>query len=58
MSLILVVTNVSPEGAEFCDYVWRAQINHEIIEKGKVTAHYRADGWMALVRRIVEEREA
>ena len=36
-------------------YGYVVKINYETIATGRIEGHNRADGWRALVRRVVEE---
>lgn len=67
MSLILVITNTS-ELAAVSDYEWYVSITlshrdnpgvavgERVIETGIVRGHVRADGWAALVQRLLDQR--
>ncbi len=52
--LILKIKNIS-DLAPTSDYVWHAFINDKMIANGKVTGHYRPDGWKALVEKVVKQ---
>lgn len=55
--LHLRVRNVSGL-RDVSDYEWEAFVNDVLIAEGSVKKHLRADGWVELVRRIVENMES
>jgi hypothetical protein len=53
LSLYIVRDEPLEDGRTEYTYRWVAKVNYSEIERGTVT-HNRADGWRALVKRIVE----
>jgi len=51
-----VLRNVSGL-APVSDYAFEVRINDRVIASGTVTGHWRADGWEALVSRLLLQRE-
>lgn len=57
MALIIVFQNTSDSLPANSDYDYTVQVNDRVIEKGVVLQHIRADGWVALVRKMLEQKE-
>lgn len=60
MSLYLIIHNLSDPTQpipEVCDYEWWAQINERVLAAGVVREHARADGWIALAKRVMADAE-
>lgn len=57
--LRLRILNVSSPGNDtMCSYHYEVDVNGRGIADGYVINHLRNDGWVALVKRIVEQEEA
>lgn len=54
---MLTITIINIGGDEIADYSYLVTANREIIAQGAIKNHNRADGWRALVRRLLEEGE-
>lgn len=57
MALIVVIQNMS-NAAPVSDYAVEVRINREVLGEAIVTGHRRADGWLALLARVVETLQA
>ena len=63
MSLIVVVTNKS-KLAPISDYTYEVLVGDgtvarsHSIARGEILAHPRADGWQALIRRVLDDNPA
>jgi len=55
--LELYIRNVLHRKTHIADYEYIVMVNAEKIAEGKVLKHRRKDGWVPLVRRIVEQEE-
>ena len=61
MALILVFHNQAPAGEplpEVCDYTVQVLINELLIVEGKVEGHARADGYVPLVQKWLDQENA
>jgi hypothetical protein len=56
MALVVAFRNLS-ELAEVSDYEVTVFVNEHCIDRHKVTGHTRSDGYLALVKRFVEQVE-
>jgi (p)ppGpp synthase/HD superfamily hydrolase len=56
MSLILVIRNVT-KLTPVSDYTYEVFINERVIASGTVIGHTRDEGWEALVRKLLAQRE-
>lgn len=56
MALIIALHNIS-NLAPLSDYEYRVYVNKRLIEQGHVLGHPRAEGWTALVQRLLEQRQ-
>jgi hypothetical protein len=39
------------------NYYYRVYVNHKVIDQGRIKDHIREYGWVALVRRLLEDVE-
>lgn len=56
MALIVEIVNKS-DLADVSDYEYRVRINNRIIRKGNVFGHARKDGFLPLLKMVVEDLE-
>jgi len=55
--LIIKIHNDSTGSNESANYNYNVLVNTSLIASGRILEHNRADGWVELVKRIVEKQE-
>lgn len=56
MALIIALRNITGL-SDVSDYEYGVYINETLLEKGSVFGHKRAEGWAALLQRLLDERK-
>ena len=55
--LIIKIHNDSTGSNESANYNYDVLVNTSLIASGRIVDHNRADGWVELVKRMVEKQE-
>jgi len=55
--LIIKIHNDSTGSNELANYNYDVLVNTSLIASGRIVDHNRTDGWVELVKRLVEKQE-
>ena len=55
--LIITIKNDATGTNENANYIYEVRVNYDTIAKGKLKGHNRNDGWIKLVKSILEQEE-
>lgn len=54
--LSIYIRNITGSN-DMSDYKYIVMVDAEVLARGKITKHRRKDGWLQLLKRLIEENE-